>query len=380
MRGSISTLCFAIFFSCNVDLSLSQIGAGPTFSQTTINPLSVDIGTDDNILFQGVEFDATTINTFSTDGIKIFTTDKNSCTKLYLWDNDPLTLFDRNVFSVDGNMTNAITVLRIGQNASQTTLLAILHRFRIMPCDTSMNDVIKWEVVFYFSMLMWAEGNYFTGSWRSLKIAQRLGREDEVVFYSNKTWFGRTTELKSKTFLRTGLLVKNDQEKEFLRGYQVGGWMCGRGLGNGSFLYDCGDNYFFYDANTGVNTTYVNWAPGEPRNLDGCVYLELDGTWTTKDCSLEMGHTTRTISNEASKKLYGVITIPKVMPTPLPPTAPPTPTPPVITLTPNSPSPTPNTSTTPLQTKPPPTPSPTPPPPPPPPTKRSQTARIISPE
>eukprot|EP00759_Apiculatamorpha_spiralis_P005366 PhF_6_TR13235/c4_g2_i3/m.20964 len=60
------------------------------------------------------------------------------------------------------------------------------------------------------------------------------------------------------------------------------GWLCGRGLGNGTWIWECGPE-------EGKPFTGNNWAPGEPKLLDGCLYVEGRvcpgvGEWFSKPC------------------------------------------------------------------------------------------------
>eukprot|EP00759_Apiculatamorpha_spiralis_P000759 PhF_6_TR10349/c0_g1_i6/m.15976 len=54
-------------------------------------------------------------------------------------------------------------------------------------------------------------------------------------------------------------------------------WVCGRGDGNGTWLWQCGP-----DAGTVINTFY--WASGEPKVLDGCIAVR-STLWYSVSCN-----------------------------------------------------------------------------------------------
>eukprot|EP00759_Apiculatamorpha_spiralis_P047107 PhF_6_TR42993/c0_g1_i3/m.65597 len=56
------------------------------------------------------------------------------------------------------------------------------------------------------------------------------------------------------------------------------GWVCGRGLGNGTWIWECGD------VKGQEITSFFRWGQNEPSRLDGCLYVYND-RWYAENCS-----------------------------------------------------------------------------------------------
>eukprot|EP00759_Apiculatamorpha_spiralis_P047443 PhF_6_TR43128/c0_g1_i1/m.65971 len=132
-----------------------------------------------------------------------------------------------------------------------------------------------------------AQFSYLTGYY--------LAQSKEVTEYGNDT-FEHPILVNSPMFRETyAWMTQEDEMSEYTAPINyvhddftihAESWLCGRGLGNGTWLWDCGPL-------KGKPFEYTNWAVGEPSLADGCLlmcqYCELDpkalGTWYSKPCS-----------------------------------------------------------------------------------------------
>eukprot|EP00759_Apiculatamorpha_spiralis_P026324 PhF_6_TR29342/c1_g3_i1/m.43091 len=82
------------------------------------------------------------------------------------------------------------------------------------------------------------------------------------------------------------------------------GWLCGRGLGNGTWIWECGPD-------VGKPFNFTNWAPGEPIISDGCLAIGDDvvppGGWVSKPCAEQMKGITAFDWKSKKDVVYGYI-------------------------------------------------------------------------
>eukprot|EP00759_Apiculatamorpha_spiralis_P013813 PhF_6_TR20531/c0_g1_i1/m.29633 len=82
---------------------------------------------------------------------------------------------------------------------------------------------------------------------------------------------------------RKPMPIRCSRMNKLIEANKGNGWVCGEG-NNGVFRWRCGpvvNKVFYADS---VSLMYTNWAVGEPKVPDGCIYVE-NGLWYSIDCN-----------------------------------------------------------------------------------------------
>eukprot|EP00759_Apiculatamorpha_spiralis_P010437 PhF_6_TR17115/c1_g1_i1/m.26394 len=122
-------------------------------------------------------------------------------------------------------------------------------------CRDVVGFNVSWNLEYTFSLF-------------SLKYARFVASSDENWTYSEYL-INETTYVK---LIQKPLFFPNDNDVFDRDNYDITnpslprGWLCGRGLGNGTWIWECGPE-------EGKPFTFTKWAPGEPTLLDGCLYV-----------------------------------------------------------------------------------------------------------
>eukprot|EP00759_Apiculatamorpha_spiralis_P029548 PhF_6_TR31718/c1_g1_i1/m.46676 len=121
---------------------------------------------------------------------------------------------------------------------------------------TVVHANVSWTLEYVDSLFSMSTQKYYSNSEES-GVYNPL-QKDEKVMMSAEITSMESREIWNELFEK----YQEDDDVIFL-----GGWMCGRGLGNGTWIWECG-------ADEGKPFTFTNWAPGEPKLSDGCLYVE----------------------------------------------------------------------------------------------------------
>eukprot|EP00759_Apiculatamorpha_spiralis_P000074 PhF_6_TR10012/c1_g1_i3/m.15299 len=136
--------------------------------------------------------------------------------------------------------------------------------------SSSSKSLLRWRYEFPMSgeLFVPSTGSYIKFPW----VMVNASYDDAVTQPS-------LCRLRSNFIRRSLGTILNDDERLVLQGLGADTWICARGYGTvESFRWECGRNQ-------GQPLFYSRWAPGEPRLLNGCVYLNMtDHLFWTDDC------------------------------------------------------------------------------------------------
>eukprot|EP00759_Apiculatamorpha_spiralis_P026319 PhF_6_TR29342/c1_g1_i8/m.43083 len=125
-------------------------------------------------------------------------------------------------------------------------------------CRDVVGFNVSWSLEYFYSLFLFSQGYYVQGTDENITYAQYLSlATGKPKLYAYPTSF-HSQEVFMDVFGEMNYLQ--------LDGIYPSGWVCGRGLGNGTWIWECGPD-------EGKPLTFTKWAPGEPTLLDGCLYV-----------------------------------------------------------------------------------------------------------
>ena len=327
-----------------------SVDAAYNYNTTSITILRPDSYHDPNssVLFNSNIF-KTTANLFLSIGFSVWTKGRTeSCASFYISYNNSLKI-NASKFTIYGNDTNNITVIRHDPNYIVFNLYEITMAIRYSACPTKNTDTVQWSSLFNSgSLLQWETGIFFVCYARQcdneiLEMRRiNVTELDRLEYCAPRTYaLGRQSSAFDSVFSKRDMLaIMNQTENDFLERAGFIGWMCARGNNDTmlpQYVWECGENF---NKTVGAAGTFSAWGPGEPSLPDGCLYFDR-GVWVTKDCASDQSVLVRSLPKPYIRSLYGEVTVNVVNAPTSAPTDPPSPTPTNATETPIPPTPAP---------------------------------------
>eukprot|EP00759_Apiculatamorpha_spiralis_P003841 PhF_6_TR11760/c0_g1_i2/m.19268 len=140
---------------------------------------------------------------------------------------------------------------------------------------------ISWNAEYRRSQFSYLTGMYLTQSNTSTPYGGAAYYNTPVTS-ETYAWMGSYAEMMEY------ISPANYAEKDFFDYFITSGWLCARGLGNGTWVWECGPM-------AGKALDFGVWAPGEPSVSDGCLLLcqhclpNGSSAWYSRTC--EENHT-----------------------------------------------------------------------------------------